>query len=220
MHAITQKIVSQAVVHEAAPVAAPQPNIETMGETIERPEILRGTTYKLKTPIHDHAFYITINDIVLNEGSEHESWHPYEIFINSKSMEHFQWVVGITRVISAVFRKGGDITFLVDELLSVYDPNGGYYRKGGVYVNSLVADIGSKINQHLEAIGIKKPDLSKAQKSFIESKVKEASARQEGEQDSRGIPASATICGKCSQKAVVLLDGCRTCLQCADTKCG
>lgn len=101
-----------------------------MNETIERPDFLLGTTYKIKPPVSEHAMYITINDIILNEDTDHEVRRPYEVFINSKSMEHFQWVIALTRVVSAVFRKGGDVTFLVEELSSVYDPNGGYYKKG------------------------------------------------------------------------------------------
>ncbi|MGD8934165.1 MAG: NrdJb, partial [Gammaproteobacteria bacterium] len=108
-----------------------------MHEKLERPEMLLGSTYKIKTPQSEHALYITINDIVLNQGTEHEMRRPYEIFINSKNMDHFQWIVALTRIISAVFRKGGDVTFLVDELRSVFDPRGGYFKKGGKYKPSL-----------------------------------------------------------------------------------
>src|SRR5690606_4831657 len=87
-----------------------------MHEKIERPETLVGSTYKLKTPLFEHALYVTINDIVLNAGSEHEHRRPFEIFINSKNMDHFQWIVALTRIMSAVFRKGGDVTFLVEEM--------------------------------------------------------------------------------------------------------
>ena len=96
-----------------------------MHEKLERPEVLIGSTYKIKTPISDHAMYVTINDIVLNEGTEYEQRRPFEIFINSKNLDHFQWIVALTRIISAVFRKGGDVTFLVDELKAVFDPRGG-----------------------------------------------------------------------------------------------
>ena len=101
-----------------------------MHETLERPQKLIGSTYKLKTPDHvsAHAMYITINDIVLNEGTEHEMRRPFEVFINSKNLEHYQWIVALTLIMSAVFRKGGDITFLVDELRSVFDPRGGYWN--------------------------------------------------------------------------------------------
>ena len=87
-----------------------------MHEKLERPEMLVGSTYKVKTPISDHAMYVTINDIVLNEGTEYEKRRPFEIFINSKNLDHYQWIVALTRIISAVFRKGGDVTFLVEEL--------------------------------------------------------------------------------------------------------
>jgi hypothetical protein len=96
-----------------------------MHEKLERPEVLIGSTYKIKTPVSDHAMYVTINDIVLNEGTEHEQRRPFEVFINTKNLDHFQWIVALTRIISAVFRKGGDVTFLVDEMKAVFDPRGG-----------------------------------------------------------------------------------------------
>ena len=140
---IEKKIVDQRVLKEEnAANEAQQTSTENqplvMNEHIERPEFLLGTTYKIKPPIDDHAMYITINDIILNEGTDHETRRPYEVFINSKNMEHFQWVIALTRVISAVFRKGGDVTFLVEELRSVHDPSGGYFKKGGVFMPSLV----------------------------------------------------------------------------------
>jgi hypothetical protein len=162
---IEKKIVGYSVLKEdeqpkvqaVSEVTKPQPLV--MNETIERPDFLIGSTYKIKPSVSEHALYITINDIVLNEGTDHEARRPYEIFINSKSMEHFQWVIALTRVISAVFRKGGDITFLIDELCSVYDPNGGYYKKGGIFMPSMVAEIGSVINRHLEFLGLVKNRL-------------------------------------------------------------
>ena len=98
--------------------------LPAMNEKVERPEVLIGSTYKIKTPVSDHAMYLTINDIVLNEGTEHEHRRPFEIFINSKNLDHFQWIVALTRIISAVFRKGGNVAFLVEELKAVFDPRG------------------------------------------------------------------------------------------------
>ncbi len=204
-----------------------EPQPLEMNETIERPDFLIGSTYKIKPPVSEHALYITINDIVLNEGTDHETRRPYEIFINSKSMEHFQWVIALTRVISAVFRKGGDITFLIDELCSVHDPNGGYYKKGGVFMPSLVAEIGSVIERHMKAVGlIQSEEMTEAQKHMIaekraayEQKQQEAAgtATADGEQ---AFPASASQCKKCHQKSVIMMDGCMTCLNCGDSKCG
>ena len=102
-------------------------NVESMHENLKRPEMLFGSTYKIKTPQSEHALYITVNDMILNMGTEYEVRRPYEVFINSKNMEHFQWVLALTRVISAVFRKGGDVCFLVEELKAVFDPKGGYF---------------------------------------------------------------------------------------------
>ncbi len=139
----------------------------------DRPENLIGSTYKIKTPLDDHAHYVTINDIVLNPGTENEITRPFEIFINTKNVKHFQWVVALTRVISAIFRKGGDLAFLPDELQSVFDPKGGYYKTGGggKYMNSLVAEIGDVIERHMCKLGIIEVDqLDEHQKKLIAEK--------------------------------------------------
>ncbi len=143
----------QAAAEAAKQATAPKAEIVQMGEPLSRPDKLVGNTYKIKTPVTEHALYITINDVVMHEGTPQEHRRPFEIFINSKNMEHFQWIVALTRVMSAVFRKGGDITFLVEELHSVFDPNGGYFKKGGKYIPSLVAEIGEVVEQHLQEIG-------------------------------------------------------------------
>ena len=204
-------------------------NVIQMHEKLERPEMLLGSTYKIKTPLSDHALYITINDIVLNPDTEHEQRRPFEIFINSKNMEHFQWVLALTRIISAVFRKGGDVTFLVEELHSVFDPSGGYFKKGGKFMPSLVAEIGEVIESHMRLIGLLKDDgLNEHQLKHIAEKRAEAEARENslpvkpgspGAEESQ-FPASATLCKKCHAKGVVMMDGCMTCLACGDSKCG
>lgn len=199
---------------------SPQP-VE-MNESIERPEVLLGTTYKVKGGSSEHAMYITINDIVLNESTDHEVRRPYEIFINSKAMEHFQWSIALTRVISACFRKGGDATFLVEELLSVYDPNGGYWKKGGVFMPSLVAEIGSVIEKHMKAIGlIETEQVSEHTKAFLADKraAFEAQDQSLSENQNEGFPSNATVCTKCHTKAVVLQAGCSVCLQCQHSVC-
>ncbi|MBW3778402.1 NrdJb [Aeromonas veronii] len=203
---------------------SPQDDVVHMHETVLRPERLMGTTYKLKTPEHvsEHSLFITINDIILNEGTVHETRRPFEIFINSKSLEHYQWIVALTRIISAVFRKGGDVTFLVEELRSVFDPKGGYWNKGK-YVPSLIAEIGNVIESHLTEIGmLKAPGLDEHQQAFLAEKQAELKAAQEAEeqQTGSGFPANAALCYKCHTKALVLKDGCMTCLNCGDSKCG
>ena len=158
---------------------------------------------------------------MINEGTEHESRQPFEVFINSKNMEHFQWIVALTRIISAVFRKGGDVTFLVEELESVFDPKGGYFKKGGKYMPSLVAEIGECIKQHLTMIGILQSDeLDEHQLALIESKRKQLEDANKDNQSSDNYPAHATLCNKCQIKAVVKLDGCSVCLSCSDSACG
>jgi hypothetical protein len=201
-----------------------QTNVVQMHEKLERPDMLVGSTYKIKTPLTEHALYVTINDVYLNKGTEHELRRPFEIFINSKNMDHFQWIVALTRIISAVFRKGGDVTFLVEELRSVFDPRGGYFKKGGKYMPSLVAEIGDAIECHLRMIGLLKDEgLDEHQKKLIEEKrvQYEAQAKMaDADEAGSSFPAGAQLCAKCSTKAVVKMDGCMTCLNCGDSKCG
>jgi hypothetical protein len=211
----------------AAPVPAQPPaatdNVIWMHEKVERPEVLIGSTYKIKTPVSDHAMYVTINDIVLNEGTVHEQRRPFEIFINSKNLDHFQWIVALTRIISAVFRKGGDVTFLVEELKAVFDPRGGYWQPGGKFMPSIIAELGHVIEKHLQTIGLLKssePDPHRRQ--LIEEKKAEyqARSRQQDAFASNHFPEGAQLCGKCANVAVVLMEGCMTCLNCGDSKCG
>jgi len=228
----------------------PTADVIQMHERIERPEVLIGSTYKIKSPLVEHAMYVTINDIVLNAGSEHEQRRPFEIFVNSKSMEHFQWIVALTRIMSAVFRKGGDVTFLVDEMKAVFDPKGGYFKAGGVYMPSLVAELGAIVEDHLKSIGmIVDAELSPAQRALIAEKrhayeqrskknsdvgayapapepiAYDANMEDPAEDiavtgDGTSFPPSASMCHKCSTKAVVIMDGCATCLNCGYSKCG
>jgi len=219
---IDKKIINYSVVKPEAAAVDPALAVQQMHENLERPDVLPGATYKVKTPLSDHALYITINDIMLNPGTPDEIRRPFEIFINSKAMEHFQWIVALTRIISAVFRKGGDVTFLVEELRSVFDPKGGYFKKGGKYMPSLVAEIGDVIESHLRAIGLLTEDGPDAhqRKLLDEHRVKyEMGMKAVEDAGVSAFPPEATLCGKCQTKAVIVMDGCLTCLNCGDSKC-
>jgi hypothetical protein len=219
---IDKKIVTYSVVKPEAAAVDPALAVQQMHENLERPDVLPGATYKVKTPLSDHALYITINDIVLNPDTPNEIRRPFEIFINSKAMEHFQWIVALTRIISAVFRKGGDVTFLVEELRSVFDPKGGYFKRGGKYMPSLVAEIGDVIESHLRAIGLLTEDGPDAhqRKLIDEHRVKyEMGMKAVEDAGVSAFPPEATLCSKCQTKAVIVMDGCLTCLNCGDSKC-
>ncbi len=219
---ITQKIVKsevlikkQLVENTEAARTEKSAEIIHMHENVARPETLHGTTYKIKTPLSEHALYVTINDIILNPGTEHELRRPFEIFINSKNMEHFQWIIALTRILSAVFRKGGDVTFLVDELRSVFDP------KGGRYTPSIVAEIGDAIEQHMIFIGmLKKTEPDEHQQELINAKRQEYEDRTKVSETDNSFPANAQLCKKCQTRAVISMDNCLTCLNCGDSKCG
>ena len=192
-----------------------------IGEPLARPDKITGSTYKVKTPVTEHALYITINDVIMNEGSDQEHRRPFEIFVNSKNMEHFQWIVGLTRVMSAVFRKGGDLTFLIEELESVFDPNGGYYKKGGKYVPSLVAELGQVLEEHLKNIGmLNVTEPEEHQQQLIDDKKAEYLKKNPDKLDESGFPKDAQLCNKCQTKAAIMMDGCLTCLNCGESKCG
>ena len=208
---------------DSAAAAEPEDNVVQLHEKLERPDMLVGSTYKVKTPLSEHALYVTINDIVLNHGTPNELRRPFEIFINSKNMDHFQWIVALTRIISAVFRKGGDVTFLVEELRSVFDPRGGYFKKGGKYMPSLVAEIGDAIECHMRMIGLLKDDgLDEHQKKLVAEKraqYEAAKGAEEG-QNAGDFPEGAQLCTKCHTKAAIQMDGCLTGLNCGESKCG
>lgn len=220
---INEKITGYEVVKNNEEAKPAESNVVQMHEKLERPDLLAGTTYKIKTPLTEHALYVTINDIILNPDTPHERRRPFEIFINSKNMDHFQWVVALTRVISAVFRKGGDVTFLVEELHSVFDPRGGYFKKGR-YTPSIVAELGDVIERHLKMIGLLPSDqMDEHRKQFLAEKRAELSSRTgtPPTTDTNGeFPPEAQLCSKCSTKAVIRMDGCVTCLNCGDSKCG
>ncbi|HEY8585089.1 MAG TPA: NrdJb [Rhodanobacter sp.] len=209
-----------------------------MHESVERPETLVGSTFKIKSPLFEHALYVTINDIILNAGTKHEQRRPFEIFINSKNMDHFQWIVALTRILSAVFRKGGDVAFIGEELKAVFDPRGGYFKSGGVYMPSIVAEIGTVVEQHMKNIGlIHDPEMDDSTRKLIADKRKafealgakknaEVSApaaaadAEAGEGEALTFPAGSMMCDKCNTKALVLMDNCQTCLNCGYSKCG
>ena len=189
------------------PLPAPEPKepriagekggIVYMTRPLDRPEDLPGRTYKIKWLESDHAFYITINDIE-KDGRR----RPFEIFINSKNMEAYAWALALTRMISAVFRRGGDVSFVVDELKAIFDPRGGQWMSGH-YVPSLMAAIGEIIERHMIDIGFmgqRGPSL-----------VPEAQVPAEG--------ARARYCPRCGDASFVKLEGCDSCLSCGYSKC-
>jgi hypothetical protein len=226
---IDKKIITQSVLKNK-PSEVKDTNVSdqkkplVFNEKISRPDELIGKTYKIKPPVSDHALYITISDIVMNQGTEHEERRPFEIFINCREMDHFQWIVSQTLMISALFRKGGDLTFITDEMKSVRDPNGGYFMKGGFFMPSLVAHIGTIIEHHLTSIGLIQGEvLSDIQKTILAEKRAQFEAENQAENDNEepsNYPKNATLCKKCNEKAVILMDGCKTCLSCAASACG
>jgi ribonucleoside-diphosphate reductase alpha chain len=170
-----------------------------MTRPLDRPEVLPGQTYKLRWPESEHAIYLTINDVV-RDGRR----RPFEIFINSKNMDHYAWTLGLTRMISAVFRRGGDVSFVVEELKAVFDPRGGQWVDGH-YVPSLLAAIGEVIEKHMIDIGFLKPEGGSV----------EVLARARSETGGR----APELCPRCSQPSLIHQEGCNMCTSCGFSKC-
>ncbi len=193
---------------EAAPADAEEPvlpfardgGVVYMTQPLDRPESLLGLTYKVKWPDSDHAFYITINDIE-KDGRR----RPFEIFINSKNMEAYAWTLALTRMISAVFRRGGDVSFVVDELKAVFDPRGGQWMAGH-YVPSLLAAIGDVIERHLIAIGF----MNAREKLPLPEKLRAVA----------GEALAGRTCPRCSNPTLFQIESCDTCLTCGFSRCG
>jgi ribonucleoside-diphosphate reductase alpha chain len=196
-----KKAAPEVVSHDGEEPQEPHGDVIYMTDPLDRPEELEGATYKIKWPDSEHALYITINDLVVGGRRR-----PFEVFINSKNMEHFAWTVALTRMISAVFRRGGDVSFVVEELKAVFDPRGGAWM-GGKYIPSILAAIGGVIEQHLITTG------------FIAGEgmglKTDPQAKVVGLEQPRG-PA----CGSCGQYDLRMIEGCMTCGSCGHSKCG
>ena len=172
-----------------------------MAEPLDRPNALEGATYKLKWPDSNHAIYVTVNDIVLDGRRR-----PFEVFINSKNMEHYAWTVALTRMISAVFRRGGDVSFVVEELKAVFDPRGGAWMEGR-YVPSILAAIGGILERHMIAIG------------FLEGEGLGLKHDPTAEVVNLDAPRGAA-CPACGEYDMRMIEGCMTCAACGYSKCG
>lgn len=183
-------------------------NTHTVKEavTLERPRIVEGRTYKIKPAVTDSAMYITINDVIEEDGTR----RPVEMFINTKHVAHQQWITALTRMVSAIFRKPGPYLFVADELKEIFDPQGGYFD-GGKMMPSVVAHVAEILKEHFIWIGaMEAPELSVVQKEVIAEKVEKAEASG----------TKMLLCTKCNETAMLMLDGCMTCTACGDSNCG
>ena len=216
-NAVTGSVLSVASASPAVPSAE-----TAWHEPLDRPQTLDGRTYKIKWPDSAHAIYITLNDVM--EGGRRR---PFEIFINSKNMEHFAWTVALTRMISAVFRRGGDVSFVVEELKAVFDPRGGAWM-GGRYVPSILAAIGGVIERHMVETGFLEPGAGltadpAARAAAEDAEMTDAAPPAPPAAKSAAQPVaqpSGAACPSCGEYAMAMLEGCMTCRSCGFSKCG
>ncbi|AUH34314.1 adenosylcobalamin-dependent ribonucleoside-diphosphate reductase [Paracoccus tegillarcae] len=199
---VTGSVLSVAETSESVPEADKGADVVYLTEPLDRPAALDGATYKLKWPGSEHAIYITVNDVV--HGGHRR---PFEVFINSKNMEHFAWTVALTRMISAVFRRGGDVSFVVEELKAVFDPRGGAWM-AGKYVPSILAAIGGVIERHMIATG------------FLEGEGMGLKTDPQAEVMAIGERPRGAACPSCGQYGMRMIEGCMTCPSCGHSKCG
>ena len=200
---VTGSVLSVSESSEAAPEADQGADVIYMAEPLDRPQALEGNTYKLKWPDSEHAIYVTVNDVIINDHRR-----PFEVFINSKNMEHFAWTVALTRMISAVFRRGGDVSFVVEELKAVFDPRGGAWVQGK-YIPSILAAIGSVLEQHMIAIG------------FLEGEGMGLKEDPKAVQQVVNLNENrGKACPSCGQFDMQMVEGCMTCRSCGHSKCG
>ncbi len=199
---VTGSVLSVSEESEKAPEVDAGADVIYMAEPLDRPQALEGHTYKLKWPDSEHAIYLTINDILIGGHRR-----PFEVFINSKNMEHYAWTLALTRMISAVFRRGGDVSFVVEELKAVFDPRGGAWMQGK-YIPSILAAIGGVIEQHLIRIG------------FIEGEGMGLKTDPKAEVVAVGETPRGKPCPSCGQFEMRMVEGCMTCMSCGHSKCG
>ncbi len=210
---------SKAVAPAPAPVVLEAPDAEGavvyMSQPLDRPEQLDGHTYKLRWPDSDHALYITLNDIEQPGADGQPRRRPFEIFINSKNMEHYAWTVALTRMISAVFRRGGDVSFVVEELKAVFDPRGGTWMEGR-YVPSLLAAIGGVIERHLQAIGFLASSAG-LEEVALPKQQSQSSGGTGSALEARQRPSQ---CPRCGNASLLRQEGCALCSDCGYSNCG
>ncbi|MBL4747704.1 MAG: adenosylcobalamin-dependent ribonucleoside-diphosphate reductase [Magnetovibrio sp.] len=199
----------------ARTTTATRSTVHQMFQPLERPESLKGHTYKLNWPESEHALYVTLNDFLDDNGRE----RPFEVFINSKNMEHYAWTVALCRMISAVFRRGGDVSFVVDELKNVFDPRGGHWI-GGKYVPSLLAALGEVIERHMLVIGFLKTDATPPEAPKTQAQVVNFGGLEHDGDTPHVHDPRKSFCPKCNQPALIKQEGCDTCLDCGYSKCG
>jgi ribonucleoside-diphosphate reductase alpha chain len=196
-----------------------QGDVVYISKPLERPPALQGATYKLRWPGSDNALYITVNDIERDghaEGVTSARRRPFEVFINTKNLEHYAWTVALTRMISAIFRRGGDVTFVVEELKAIFDPQGGQWMDGR-YVPSLIAAIGEVIENHMIRIGfLGAPGTSRHDTGVERIAFSSGARRLPGQQ----AEAGGRICPRCSSRALHRREGCWVCDACGYSKCG
>ena len=104
-----------------------------------------------------------------------------------------------------MFRRGGDVSFVVDELKAVFDPRGGQWMAGH-YVPSLLAAIGDVIERHLIAIGFMGP----RERLPIPEKLRAVVGEEPG----------GRSCPRCNSPSLIALEGCETCTSCGFSRCG
>ena len=195
---VTGSVLSVSEESEAAPELDQGADVVYLSEPLDRPNALEGQTYKLKWPESEHAMYITINDVIVNGQRR-----PFEVFVNSKNMEHYAWTLALTRMISAVFRRGGDVSFVIEELKAVFDPRGGAWVEGK-YIPSILAAIGSVIEEHMIRIG------------FIEG----AGGHLKTDPQANVVAMGGKSCPSCGTPGMQMIEGCMTCASCGHSKCG
>ena len=186
-----------------------------MTEPLERDSVLPGNTYKLKWPSSDHAFYITINDIVRDSRRR-----PFEIFINTKDLSHFAWTVALTRMISAIFRRGGDVSFVSEELKAIFDPQGGGQWMSGTYVPSLLAAIGGIIETHLAASEATEPIRQTVLANTTDAPNSQGDPMPSLAPSNNTEAVQPKFCPRCSQPNYRMEGLCRVCLSCGHSSCG
>ena len=199
---VTGSVLSVSEKEDKAPEVDTGAEVVYIAEPLDRPHALEGNTYKIKWPESEHAIYITINDVIQN-GTR----RPFEVFINSKNMEHYAWTLALTRMISAVFRRGGDVSFVVEELKAVFDPRGGAWVQGK-YIPSILAAIGGVIEHHMIQIG------------FIKGEGQHLKSDPKAKVAVMGAGGRGKTCPSCGTPGMRMVEGCMTCPSCGHSKCG
>jgi len=188
---------------------------ETFDNVRPRPDIVPGNTHKVKWPTTGDNIYITVTNV---DGE------PLELFIKHQDSSIGEWTDALSRMVTGVMRRGGDLRFIVDQLSKVGSTSGGAFVDG-VYRPSVVAAIAGVVEKEFKSLGVYERAIGmpignnkndEAEPTAEALQAKDATERK----DEHVSVANGAPCPNCKQPFLRRESGCDSCALCGYLRCG